>query len=121
MICQGALKLLLSRSSVHCAFGSKNVLLLSTHLSIASADPSTALTAAPRQHRLFSADSTPAAGPKPTTPPTPTHPSAQHPTTAPDEPTVSSASILQKYISQELVTDVSSTVNRLTGYEGIDR
>lgn len=33
----------------------------------------------------------------------------------------SSASILQKYISQELVTDVSSTINRLTGYEGIDR
>jgi hypothetical protein len=35
--------------------------------------------------------------------------------------TSSSASILQKYISQELVTDVSSTINRLTGYEGIDR
>jgi hypothetical protein len=32
-----------------------------------------------------------------------------------------SASILQKYVSQELVTDVSSTINRLTGYEGIDR
>jgi hypothetical protein len=37
------------------------------------------------------------------------------------EGSVSSASILQKYISQELVTDVSSTINRLTGYEGIDR
>lgn len=33
----------------------------------------------------------------------------------------SSASILNKYVSQELVTDVSSTINRLTGYEGIDR
>lgn len=30
------------------------------------------------------------------------------------------ASVLQKYISQELVTDVSSTINRLTGYEAID-
>lgn len=38
------------------------------------------------------------------------------------EPDVSSsASILQQYISQELVTDVSSTINRLTGYENIDR
>jgi hypothetical protein len=36
-------------------------------------------------------------------------------------PASNSASILQKYISQELVTDVSSTINRLTGYEGIDR
>jgi hypothetical protein len=33
----------------------------------------------------------------------------------------SSASILNKYVSQDLVTDVSSTINRLTGYEGIDR
>lgn len=86
-------------------------------------------------HRLFSAcDTSAAAAPKASSPSNTSSsndPTASVQKAAQRDPTaaavlsaegsVSSASILQKYISRELVTDVSSTINRLTGYEGIDR